>query len=220
MRGRRAQGRADPAARRLRAAQHPAWVRLLPHGSGQPREEGMEPNVWGVRSSGSFLRQPDLPCPQSYLFTVGKAAWIWGQAGSRAAPACSTSPRGKQGRALPAPDRSSWLAGSRAVSRGRLQHLCSGLSGQRLTVRMPELHPVLGHVSFPRRRRSLAYCRPPGPREAGRHSGRWRPGGVTATCLEAAPLRTVRGRGWGRGAARGTTRCPHRTLRDAALPVS
>lgn len=63
----------------------------------------MEPNVWGVRSSGSFLRQPALPCPQSYLFTVGKAARIWGQAGNRAALGCSTSPREKQGRALPAP---------------------------------------------------------------------------------------------------------------------
>lgn len=93
------------------------------------------PNLCGAHSpvacrSGSFLRQPELPCQQSY-FGKSSAGLGLSLAGSRAVLGCSAFP---QGQAM------LWLqAGGDSMAHGTvlapcdgLQHLCSSIQHARL----------------------------------------------------------------------------------------
>lgn len=93
------------------------------------------PNIWGAHSlvacgSGSFPRQPELPCQQSY-FGQSSTGLGLSLAGSRASLGCSAFP---QGQAIP------WVgAGGESTARrmllapcGGLQHLCGSIQGPEL----------------------------------------------------------------------------------------
>lgn len=105
--------------------------------------------------------------PTELFIYCGKSIEDLGAGGEQSRAGVQHIPTGKARSRSPCTRLKLVAGGEQGCVVGWLQRLCPGLprpgleEGQRLTARMPELHPVLGHVSFPRRCRPLGYVLSP-----------------------------------------------------------